>query len=443
MFDFLSEKISTVFTRITGQRKLTEQNIKEAIDAVHDSLLEADVPFDVVKAFIEQLTAKTVGTKLLSSVKPTEQFIKIAHETLTHFLSCSQEVVPLSTKNKLVVMVLGLQGSGKTTTVGKLARYLSITTKKRTKILVASVDFYRPAAIDQLEIVASQVGVDFYRAQSTDVVTAAVEIKNYFERQNYDALFLDTAGRLHVESAMLDELKHIVAAVKPNEKVLVLDAMTGQESLAVAKAFNEAVGFDWAVLSKMDSDSRAGAAFAFAFMLSKPIQFIGVGEKVSELERFHPERAADRILGMGDLKTLFEKIDRLEIKDSEKDQEARFNRMMQGKMTLEDFASQMHMMSNIGSITQLMQYIPGLSAQKISQQQLADGERGMKRFQAALSSMTRKERMQPAILNESRKKRIASGAGISVADVNQLLQKFEESQQFAKLMRKRGLFSGW
>lgn len=444
MFEFLSEKVSSVFTRLTGQHKLSESNIIDTLKKVQESLLEADVPYDVVQAFIVQLKEKTIGATVLKAAKPAEQFIKIAHETLTNFLTAPETVKPFIRNEKTVAVVMGLQGSGKTTTIAKLVAYQKIVKKKHNlKVLLASVDFYRPAAVDQLEILSEQVSSDFYRARSEKPVKAAQEIVAHFNSNKYDLLLLDTAGRLHVDSDMLEELKQVVAIAQPQEKILVLDAMTGQESLSVAQAFNEAVGFDWAVLSKMDSNARAGSAFAFAFTLAKSIQFVGTGERVDELERFHPKRVADRILGMGDLQTLIEKFDRLEKQQSQKEQEDSAKRMMQGKMNLEDFAQQLEMMSKMGPFTQLMQYMPGFSAANVSREQLAQGENQIKRFRAALSSMTLKERFQPTLLNNSRKKRIAQGAGVSEQEINEFLQRFEETQRFVKLMGKSGRFPSW
>lgn len=303
--------------------------------------------------------------------------------------------------------------------------------------MLGSVDFYRPAAIDQLEIIAGQAGADFYRSQETDPVYAARDIQKYAKQHNYDVLLLDTAGRLHVDDAMLKELQAIDVGVRPTHKLLVLDAMTGQESLNVAKTFEKHVGFDAVIMSKMDSDSRGGAAFSFRYALKKQIAFIGIGEKVEDLELFHPDRMAGRILGMGDLTSLAEKADAT-IKKSE--QEAAYSSFISGNFSLQDFASQMDMMGRIGSMSSLLKYIPGMGGLKLSPEMIQKGEQEMKRFKAIINSMTPKERLRPSILDKSRKKRVAMGAGVDLSQVNQLLQRFEQSKQYVKLFKKFGGF---
>lgn len=437
MFDFLTTKFSSIFQKITGDSKLTEKNIDAALKSVHDALLEADVPYEVTQAFTKELKETAIGQNLFASLKPHEQFIKIAHETVTRFLGGTREDQHFTFKKGAVVMVMGLQGSGKTTTLGKLAHWAQ-SQEKNIKIVAASVDFYRPAAVDQLEIVANRAGCAFYRAQSLDPVVAAQEIFGYYQREKFDVLLLDTAGRLHVDGTMLQELARIETLIVPSHKLLVLDAMTGQESLSVAKAFDQAVGFDACILTKLDSDTCGGAAFAFKYSLGKPIQFVGSGEKMEDLEPFRAERFADRILGMGDLLTLVEKANQ-KIK---KEEQERLDRSLRtGHMTLDDFKQQLEMVSRMGSLTRLAQYIPGMAAVKIPQEQLEQGEREMKRFGAILSSMTPKERQNPKLLQATRKERIALGAGVQVKDVNQLLARFDQLQQFAKLMKKhKGLF---
>ncbi len=432
MFDFLTTKFSSIFQKITGDSKLTEKNIDAALQSVHDALLEADVPFEVTQAFTQELKQAAIGQKLFAAMKPHEQFIKIAHETVTRFLGGASLEKQFKFEQGAIVMVMGLQGSGKTTTVGKLAHWVKSVQKNR-KILTASVDFYRPAAIDQLSIVSGQAGCAFYRAQSTNPVEAAREVFKYYQEQKFDLLLLDTAGRLHVDDTLLKELSSIDMHLQPAHKLLVLDAMTGQESLAVAKAFDQAVGFDACILTKLDSDTRGGAAFAFKYTLGKPIQFVGSGEKMEDLEPFRAERFADRILGMGDLLSLVEKANQ---KIKKEEQERMDRSLRTGNMTLDDFGQQLEMVGRMGSLSRLAQYIPGMSAVKIPQEQLQEGEREMKRFRAILSSMTPKERLNHTILQGSRKERIARGAGVKVADVNQLLARFDQLQQFAKLMKR-------
>ena len=442
MFDFLSEKFSTIFSRITGQAHLNEHNINEALGKVEESLLEADVPYAVVKTFIEEIKQEAIGKKVLSSLKPGDQLIKIVHEKLKVFLGSQQAAGDFSFQIPSVAMVMGLQGSGKTTSIAKLAHYTQKQAKKRGKtrrILVASVDFYRPAAIDQLEILARQVGVDFYRAQNTNPCRAAEEIHAYYKQQGYELLLLDTAGRLHVDSEMLEELLAIDAKLQPKYKILVLDAMTGQESLTVAQAFDQAIGFHWSVLSKMDSEARGGSAFAFRYVLKKPVLFTGVGEKIDDLEQFHPDRMAGRILGMGDVLSLLE---RAEERVNLEDQESLVKSISRGSMTLQDFADQISMVNKIGSLGSVVKYMPGVGGQ-LSPQAIEQGERQLKQFKAIISSMTMKERLNPRILNGERKKRIAGGAGVTLSDINILLERFEQSQQYVKLFKKMNKFGSF
>lgn len=440
MFDFLTEKFSSVFSRLTGRSHLTESNIQESLQKVTDALLEADVPYDVVTAFITQLKDEVVGQKVLKKVNPGEQFIKLVHERLVAFLGGGAQDVAFSFALPSVIMVMGLQGSGKTTSIAKMAHWVNKQAAKKGKqrrILCASVDYARPAAIEQLEILAGQVNVDFYRATSTEPIAAARDIYTYFKNNRYDLLFLDTAGRLHVDNQLLEQLQSIKQIVSPRYQLLVLDAMTGQESLAVARAFDQAVGFDRALLSKMDSDTRAGAAFAFRYVLKKPIVFVGMGEKVDELEQFYPGRMAQRILGMGDVVSL---VERAQEKISKSEQESLEKRMRSGKFTLNDFAAQMGMVSKMGSLSQIVRFMPGMGGMRVSQTDLERGEREMKKFKAIIGSMTPKERAYPRLLDLSRKDRIARGAGVQAEDIGILLKRFEESQQFVKLFKRMGRF---
>lgn len=442
MFDFLSEKFSNVFARITGRGTLTESNIQESLDKVSDALLEADVPQELVYKFVESIKQEVIGQKVTASLKPGEQFVKIVHQRLLEFLGGTEAAGGLEFAFQIpsTVMVMGLQGSGKTTSLAKIAYLVKKQAHKRGKdrrILCASVDFYRPAAIDQLEVLARQVEVAFYRAQSTDPVKAAKEINEYAKKNQFELVLLDTAGRLHVDTTMLKELQDIDQALKPKYKLLVLDSMTGQESLRVAQSFEQAVPFHFAVLTKMDSDTRGGAVFAFRYALNKPILFSGVGEKIDDLEQFRPERMADRILGMGDMLSLIEKANE-KIKQEEHD--AVMKSLQHGKWTLQDFADQMEMVGRIGSLGTIAKYLPGMGGANISPEMLEKGEAELKKFKAIIGSMTKKERVYPRILDASRKMRVAQGAGVQVADINTLLQRFEQSQQFAKLFKRFGKF---
>jgi len=441
MFDFLSKKFSSIFSKFKGEGILTQADISQTLDQVRDSLLEADVPYSLATTFADDIKAEVTGQKITESLKPKEQLLKIVHDKLIVFMGGKKEQ-DFTFQAHSVVMVMGLQGSGKTTTLAKLAHFAQKQAAKKSKnhkILLASVDFYRPAAVDQLEVLAKQVGVDFYRAHEIDPIAAAKEIHDYYKNNSYELLLLDTAGRLHVDNSMLLELQNINVDLEPHYKLLVLDSMTGQESLNVAQAFEQAVGFDSAILSKMDSDARGGAAFSFRYALKKPVIFIGTGEKPEDLEQFYPERVAKRMLDMGDLLSLAEKADE-KIKKSE--QEKMQKSFMSGTMTLQDFADQMGMMSRLGSMSNLMKYMPGMGSIKISDEQLEQGEREMKKFKAIISSMTPKERLVPAILNGSRKKRIAAGSGTQVQEVNLLLSRFEQMKQYVKLLKKMGPLKG-
>lgn len=439
MFDFLSNKFSSLFKTITGQSKLTEKNIEDTLNQIKESLLEADVPYALIEQFTESVKKEVLGQKVLGSFKPGEQLLKIVNDKLVAFLGGKTDI-QFSFQLPAVVMVMGLQGSGKTTTVAKLANYVQKQAQqkgKKRRILLASVDYYRPAAIDQLEMLAAKAGVDFYRSPLQEPVKAASDIYAYYQKHGYELLFLDTAGRLHVDNTLMIELRDIVQYVNPKYKFLVLDAMTGQESLNVARAFDQSVGFQSAILSKMDSDTRGGAAFAFKYALQKAILFIGTGEKITDLEQFYPDRMASRILGMGDLLSLAEKA--AETMNQTEQEKAQKN-FMSGKLTLQDFADQLGMINKMGSLTKLMKYMPGMGGMQVTPEMLDKGEVEMKRFRAIMNSMTAKERILPRILDGSRKVRIAKGAGVQVADINQLLARFEEMQQFAKLFKGSGRF---
>jgi signal recognition particle subunit SRP54 len=363
--------------------------------------------------------------------------MKIVHDKILEFLGGSSTEA-FSFQLPATIMVMGLQGAGKTTTIAKLAHLIKEQAQARGKtrrIMVASVDFYRPAALDQLEVLAKKADVLFYRSDKTDPVVASEDIVKKAQQESIDVLLLDTAGRLHIDSAMLDELKRIDAKIKPKYKLLVIDAMSGQESLKVAQSFHDAVGFMGAILTKMDSDTRGGVAFAFRYALKKPILYAALGEKIGDLEPFRPERMTSRIMGMGDIQTLIEKAEQ-KIKQSEQDSLARS--MAQGSITLEDFAQQMDMVNKLGSLSSIMKYLPGMGSMNMTPEMLEKGEQEMKKFKAIVSSMTLKEKRYPKVLDASRKKRIASGAGVTVTDVNALLTRFEQSQQFVKMFKKMG-----
>lgn len=433
MFDFLSQKFSSLFSRLGEASSITEDNIQEAVSTVEAGLLEADVPYGVVQQFISAIRQDLIGQKIVGKLQPAEQLMKVVQEKLVEFLGGEGKQFAFSFPAK--IMVMGLQGSGKTTTIGKLAYTIKKDAEKNKivkKILLASIDFYRPAAIDQLCVLAKQVDVDFYRAESSDPVVAAKEITTFSQNNGYDVVLLDTAGRLHIDNTMLQELQEVDALMQPTHKFLVLDAMTGQESLAIAKAFDDTIGFHGGILTKMDSDTRGGAAFAFRFVIKKPIVFIGEGEKISDLNLFYPDRAADRILGMGDIRSL---IERAEEKIAAQEQEKAEKAFTSGAFSLQDFADQMAMMNKIGSLSQLLKYMPGMGV-KLSPEMIQRGEVELVRFRAIISSMTPKERLNAHILNQSRMSRIAQGAGVKAEDVAGLLKRFEEAKQYVKLLNK-------
>lgn len=438
MFDFLSKKFSTIFSKVRGKKTLDMATIDAALEQVKDALLSADVPYDLVQTFVQEIKDDLVGKKVTTSLQADEQLMKVVNDRLVAFLGGDKKI--FSPQIPSVIMVMGLQGSGKTTTIAKIAHYMAQEGKKRGKerrILMASVDYYRPAAIDQLELLCKQAQASFFRAQSDDPIAAACEIYDHWRSNNYEFLLLDTAGRLHVDNRMLEELRTLDSRLQPKHKLLILDAMTGQESLAVARAFEQGVGFQGAVLTKIDSDTRGGAAFSFRYALKKPIIFMGSGEKLEDLEQFHPERAASRMLGMGDIKSL---IERAEQKIKADEQQSVYRSFQDGKMNLEDFAQQMDMINKLGSLSSIMKYMPGTGNLSVSQDQLDQGQQEMNRFRVIMSSMTRKERLYPPLLNDSRKKRVAKGAGVAVGEVNKLLSRFDHMQQYAKLIKKSGGF---
>jgi len=436
MFGSLTKAFSSLFSSLSGKRVLTESLLKDAVQQVREALLQADVPYAVVEDFVARVYSEALGKALVPSVDAGQLFMKIVHDQLVTFLG-GAGVGGFSPTIPSVVMVMGLQGSGKTTTLAKLAAHVKSEAEKRKKtrmILMASVDFYRPAAIDQLEQLSAQVGCSFMRAAATQPVAAAREIYAAYKKGGYDLLLLDTAGRLHIDSSLLQELREIDAIVEPKVKLLVLDAMTGQESLAVAQAFDQAVGFTGAVITKMDSDARGGVAFAFRYALKKPIIGMGVGEKSADFELFYPERSAQRMLDMGDVVSLVEKAQAASLQPTSGGKE----RFAQGKMTLQDFADQLTMLNSLGSLGKIASMLPGIGGHKVSEDSLQQGEVELKKFKAIISSMTLKERLVPSLLDRSRKMRIAKGAGVKIEDVTVLLQRFEQIQQLGKLLKGGG-----
>ncbi|MDA8053280.1 MAG: signal recognition particle protein [Deltaproteobacteria bacterium] len=430
MFDGLSSKLEKVFKNLRGYGKLSEKNIEDALKEVRLSLLEADVNYLIVKEFIESVKNKAVGEKVMDSLTPSQQIIKIIHDELTSLLG-GHEPLNIKAKPPVVIVLAGLQGSGKTTTAGKLALYLRGL--KRSVYLVPA-DVYRPAAVLQLKKIGASINIPVYETPEKDgritqkpeeIVKNALEIA---EKHAYDTLIIDTAGRLEIDEPLMEELKTLKGKFSPNEILFVADSMLGQSAVTVAKTFNEAVGITGVVLTKVDGDSRGGAALSIKKTVDKPIKFIGVGEKLSDFEPFYGERIADRILGMGDVMSLIEKARNAVDEKSAKAIEESLNKK---DFTVKDFAEQLKMVSKIGGIGQIASMIPGFSKIKGKFNPEA-AEKEFKKINAIINSMTEKERLNPAILNGGRRKRISAGSGTSVNDVNIFINKFEEVKKMMK-----------
>ena len=430
MFDGLSSKLEKIFKNLRGYGKLSEKNIEDALKEVRLSLLEADVNYLIVKEFIESVKNKAVGEKVMDSLTPSQQIIKIIHDELTSLLG-GHEPLNIKAKPPVVIMLAGLQGSGKTTTAGKLALYLRGL--KRSVYLVPA-DVYRPAAVLQLKKIGASINIPVYETPEKDggitqkpeeIVKNALEIA---EKHAYDTLIIDTAGRLEIDEPLMKELKTLKSKFNPNEILFVADSMLGQSAVTVAKTFNEAIGITGVVLTKVDGDSRGGAALSIKKTVDKPIKFIGVGEKLSDFEPFYGERIADRILGMGDVMSLIEKAQNAVDEKSAKAIEESLNKK---DFTVKDFAEQLKMVSKIGGIGQIASMIPGFSKIKDKFNPEA-AEKEFKKINAIINSMTEKERLNPAILNGGRRKRISAGSGTSVNDVNIFINKFEEVKKMMK-----------
>ena len=436
MLDNLTGRFSSVLKNIRGQAKLTEDNIKEALREVRLALLEADVALPVVKEFINNVKEKALGQEITGSLTPDQAFIGVVNEALVELMGKENSTLNLAVAPPAVVLMAGLQGAGKTTTVGKLARLLKNDRKK--KILVVSADVYRPAAIEQLKLLAEQVGVDFFPSdtsqQPVDIAKAAVD---YAKRHFYDVLMVDTAGRLAIDEEMMNEIKALHAAVNPVETLFVIDAMLGQDAVNTAQAFNEALPLTGVVLTKMDDDSRGGAALSVRQVTGKPIKFIGVGEKINGLEPFHPDRIASRILGMGDVLSLIEDVQ----KGIDEEAAAKMaKKLHKGKgFDLNDFKEQIQQMRNMGGLESMMSKMPGELGQLSKQIPEGTAEKAMGQVEAIINSMTPKERANPALIKASRKRRIAAGSGTSVQEVNKMLKQFEQSQQMMKMFSGKGM----
>ena len=453
MLDNLTNRFSKVFKNIRGQAKLREDNIKEALREVRLALLEADVALPVVKEFVNNVKEKALGQEVAGSLTPDQAFIGVVNQALIELMGKENSSLDLAAVPPAVVLMAGLQGAGKTTTVGKLARLLKTQGKKK-KILLVSADVYRPAAIEQLRLLAEQVQADFF---PSDVSQKPVEIARaalaQAKRGFYDVLMVDTAGRLAIDQEMMDEIKELHAALNPVETLFVVDAMLGQDAVNTAQAFNEALPLTGVILTKMDGDSRGGAALSVRKITGKPIKFFGTGEKTDGLEAFHPDRIASRILGMGDVLTLVEDVQKGIDEEAAAEMAKKLRR---GKsFDLNDFKLQIQQMRNMGGLENLMSKMPGEIGQLSKQIPEGTAEKAMGHVEAIINSMTPKERANPALIKASRKRRIAAGAGTTVQEVNKMLKQFEQSQQMMKMfsgnnMRKlmslakgmRGVFPG-
>ena len=434
-FEGLSEKLNATFKRLRGKGRLTENDVKEAMREVRLALLEADVGYKVVKDFVAAVTERSVGTDVLDSLTPAQQVIKIVNEELTKLMGGSNAKIAMANNSPTIVMMVGLQGAGKTTTTAKLAGLMRRQYTKRP--LLAACDVYRPAAIDQLKVVGGQMDLPVFEQGQGDPVKIAENAIRHAKDYGSDMVFLDTAGRLHVDENLMDELKRMKAAVRPNEILLVVDAMTGQDAVNAAAAFDEALGIDGVILTKLDGDARGGAALSIRATTGKPIKFVGTGEKLDMIEPFHPDRMASRILGMGDMLSFIEKAEQnFDAKQAAKMEE----KLRKNRFTLQDYYDQMQQLKSMGDLNQLASMMPGNLGRQLQGAQI--DEKQFARMEAIILSMTPQERENPQILGASRKKRIAAGCGLQVVDVNRLLKQFDQMQQMIKQMSKGGMFGG-
>lgn len=427
-FEGLSDKLNTVFKKLRSRGKLTESDVKEAMREVRLALLEADVSYKVVKDFVAKVTERAVGEEVLTSLTPAQQVIKIVNEELCSLMGSSNSRINFASKPPTVIMMCGLQGSGKTTHSAKLAKLLK---KEGHRPMLAACDIYRPAAINQLQVVGAKADVKVFEMGQISPLTIAKQALAYAKDYGHDILILDTAGRLHVDEALMQELKDIKEITEPDEIMLVVDAMTGQDAVNVAKAFDDAVGITSVLMSKLDSDTRGGAALSVLSVTGKPIKYVGMGEKLDDFEQFHPERMASRILGMGDVLTLIEKAENVM---SQKDAEKLTKKFKENKFDMDDLLDQMKQIRKLGSLKSILGMLPGAGAIKD-----ADiDETQINRIEAIITSMTKAERAKPSIINPSRKRRIASGSGTKVEDVNRLLKQFDQMQSMMKKFTGKG-----
>lgn len=442
-FEGLSSKLQETIKKLKGKGKLSDKDIQSAMREIKLALLEADVNYKVVKDFIKSVSSKCLGNEVLESLTPGQQVVKIVNDELTTLMGNSESAIDFSSSGLTVIMLVGLQGAGKTTMAGKLALQLK---KRNKKPLLVACDIYRPAAIKQLQVVGKQIDIPVFtmgdKVKATDIAKASIE---HAKSNNLNVIIIDTAGRLHIDEDLMNELKDVKTAINPNEIMLVVDSMTGQDAVNVAESFNEKLEVTGVILTKLDGDTRGGAALSIKAITGKPIKFVGLGEKMNDLEVFHPERMASRILGMGDVLSLIEKaqsaIDEKEAKDLS-------SRMMSQEFNLEDFLSTMTQMKKLGPLNKIIEMLPGANTKELQGIDLSQSEKGMSKFEAIIYSMTLKERRNPSLISNSpsRKKRIAQGSGTTVQQVNKLLKDFEMMKKQMKQMKgmlkssKKGMF---
>ncbi|HBF67809.1 MAG TPA: signal recognition particle protein, partial [Firmicutes bacterium] len=429
-FESLTEKFQKIFKKIRGQSRLTEANMDDMLKEVRVALLEADVNFKVVKEFTNKVKEKAIGEEVYLKLNPSQMVVKIVHDELENLLGSDQSELVYQKNKPTIIMMVGLQGSGKTTSTGKLA-YL-MKKKLGKKVLLAAGDVYRPAAIDQLKQIGEQIGVEvFSLGNNVSPIEIAKKAKEKAFNEHYDVLIIDTAGRLSIDEVLMKELQDINSEVNPDEILLLVDAMSGQDAINVTKAFNEKLPLTGIIMSKLDGDARGGSALSIRYLTGIPIKFAGVGEKLSDLDVFHPDRMADRILGMGDVMGLVEKVqEEIDEKEARKDAE----KLLSGDFTLDDMVAQMKKVNKLGSLGGIMKMIPGMPS--LTDEQKALAEREMKNLETIVNSMTPYERAHPEILKNSRKVRIARGSGKTNADINRVLKKYEQTKEMMKMMKQ-------
>ena len=429
-FESLSNKLSAVFKQLRGKGKLSEKDVKEAMREVRLALLEADVNFKIVKEFVTAVTEKAVGDEVLRGLNPGQAVIKIVNEEMTALMGSTHSKLTFSSNSPSVFMMVGLQGSGKTTTSGKIASQLR---KQGKSPLLVACDIYRPAAIKQLQVVAANLNIPVFEKGGQSPAQTALEAIEHARGHGNDVVIIDTAGRLHIDDELMGELAEIKAAVRPQEILLVVDAMTGQDAVNVAENFSEKIGIDGIVITKLDGDTRGGAALSVRKITGKPIKFVGMGEKVDDLEPFYPDRMASRILGMGDVLTIIDKAQQAFTEDEALELE---RKLRKNEFTLDDFLTQMQQVKKMGPLKNILGMLPGASGLKIDENDI--DEKAMGHVEAIIQSMTPKERVNPSVLNASRKRRIAAGSGRNIQEVNRLLKQFEEMRKMMKQFTDMG-----